>query len=254
MFECKIPLFNPAPLRKEILESMRNLALLEQNARYSEYSDGILSGCGLYEKEMKIGVTGGLVKFAQRVYVLPERSGVEYTATDTWTVLKIQFGTEKQTRDFRIYEGRLALSESTNILPNEIELGRFKLKQGSRLRTKYMDFQDMETEYDTVNLVNVPYAGIGEHTLCPIILTNFANEAYPHAADSIDISFAMSCLASSGEMSRDSIKQYLRRRLNMSAREFDNREMHYHLANILAQIKGVSRQTGKGEQEGLLLL
>jgi len=254
MFECKIPLFNPAPLRKEILESMRDLAVSEQVARYGEYSDGILAGCGLFEQGMKIGVAGGLVKFAGRVYVLRQRDSVTYRATDSWTVLKIQFGNEKLNRDFRIFEGSLALDANTNILPNEIELGRFKLKQGSRLRTEYVDFQDMETEYDTVNPLNIPYAGIGEHTLCPIILTHFAKEAYPYAIDPIDIAFCTCCLANSGVMSRESIRMYIWRRLGMAGKMFDNGELHAHLADVLAEMKGISRKGGLGRPKGIELL
>jgi hypothetical protein len=247
-------LFNPAPLRKEILESMRDIAVKEQAARYGGYSDGILAGCNLFEQDMKIGVDGGLVKYAGRVYVLPQRDSVPYQATDAWTVLKIQFGGEKLTRDFRTYEGRLVLDENTGILPNEIELGRFKLKQGSRLRTEYVDFQDMETEYDTVNPFNVPFAGIGEHTLSPVILTHFAREAYPYAANPIDAAFCTGCLAGSGVMSRESIRLYLWRRLGAEGKMFDNREMHYHLAEALAEMKGHARQVGQGQPDGVLLL
>jgi hypothetical protein len=254
MFECKIPLFNPAPLRKEILESMRDLAVKEQSARYDAYSDGIIAGCDLFEQGMKIGVSSGLVKYAGRIYILPHQDSVPYRATEVWTVLKIQFGGEKLTRDFRTFEGLLALDENTSILPNEIELGRFKLKQGSRLRTKYVDFQDMETEFDTVNPVNVPFASAGEHTLSPVILTHFAREAYPYAAEPIDAAFCTACLANSGVMSRESIRLFLWRRLKMEGTMFDNREMHSHLADVLAEIKGMARQVGKEQAEGVLLL
>jgi hypothetical protein len=233
---------------------MRDLAVKEQAARYGDYTDGILAGCGLFEQGMRIGVTGGLVKYAGRVYVLPQSDSVPYRPTDTWTVLKIQFGGEKLTRDFRIYEGLLALDENTNILPNEIELGRFKLKQGFRLRTEYVDFRDMETEYDTVNPINVPFAGIGGHTLSPIILTHFAREAYPFAIEPIDAAFCTCCLANSGIMGRLSIQSYLCRRLNLEDRVFDNREMHSYLADVLSEMKGEARQIGQGHPGGVLFL
>jgi len=254
MFECKIPLFNPAPLRKEILENMRDLAVKEQAARYSEYSDGILAGCELYERDMKIGVTGGVLKFAGRIYVLTGSDSVPYRPTDAWTVLKVQFGGEEKSRDFMRYVGRLALDENVATLPNEIELGRFKLKHGSRLRTVYKDFQDMETEYDTVNLINVPFAGIGEATLSPVIMTHFAREAYPHAKEAPDIAFCTACLANSGMMSRESIRLYLWRRLDADGKMFDNREIHFLLTDLLAEMKGMARQGGQGQSQGVLLL
>lgn len=254
MFECKMPLFNPAPLRKEILESMRDLAAKEQAARYGAYSDGILAGCGLFERSMEIGVDSGLVKYAGRIYVLPQRESVPYRATDAWTVLKIQFGSERLARDFRTFEGRLALDENASILPNEIELGRFKLKKGSRLRTEYVDFHDMETEYDTVNPINIPYAAVGEHTLSPVIMTHFAREAYPYATGPADIAFCTSCLANGGTMSRESIRLYLQRRAGTDIGAPENYELHSRLSDALADMKGSARQIGHGQHDGVLLL
>jgi len=254
MFEHKLPLFNPAPLRKEILENMRDLTLMEQNARYSEYSDGILIGCGLVERSMNIGVKSGLVKYAGRIYVSTGQDSLTYSPTDDWTVLKIRFGNEEKTRDFSYYSGELILDENTVQMPNEMELGRFKLKKGSSLRTKYTDFQDMETEYDTVNLINVPYAGIGESTLCPEILVNFAREAYPHVTEPLDTAFCTACLAGSGIMSRESIHQYIWRRLGNDTQEYGNKEMHRHLSYLLTEIKGLARHNGPNRPEGVLLL
>jgi hypothetical protein len=248
-------LFNPAPLRREILESVRDLPLLEQSARCGDYSDGVLSGCGLFERDMNIGVTGGLVKFGGRVYVLPEKSDVPYRPTDAWTVLKIRFGGEERTRDFVRFAGHLTLDKNTNILPNELELGRFKLKHGSRLRTEYTDFADMETEYDTVNLIHVPYAGIGEATLSPIIPMHFAREAYPFAEEPADLAFCCACLAGNGVMSRESIVRYLTRRSGLSGEPMSNHDLHRRLARILAELKGLEPGgAGRSDDKGVLLL
>jgi hypothetical protein len=255
MFEYKLPLFNPAPLRKEILESVRDLALLEQSARYGDYSDGVLAGCGLFERDMNIGVTGGLVKFGGRVYVLSDKADVPYRPTDAWTVLKIQFGGEEKSRDFLRFAGGLTLDESTNILPNELELGRFKLKRGSRLRTEYVDFSDMETEYDTVNLIHVPYAGIGEATLSPTILMYFAREAYSLVTEPADIAFCCTCLAENGVMSRESIVRYLSRHSESGGESAGNHYLHRCLAQILADLKDQNPGgSGQTDNKGVLLL
>jgi hypothetical protein len=254
MFEYKMPLFNPAPLRKEILESMRDLAAGEQFARYKSYSDGILSGCELTERDMRLVVGEGLVKFGGRVYVLGAAAGVEYRHTDDWTVLKIRFGGEEKTRDFLRFTGQLTLDDNTNILPNELELGRFKLKRGSRLRTEYVDFGDMETEFDTINPVNVLYAGVGEPALSPVILSHFAREAYSYAKEPLDVSFCTCCAANSGVMSRESLRLYVIRRLERDKRDFTNLELHNYLSEILDEIKGVTRAKSKGLSDGVLLL
>ena len=52
MFEYKIPRF--AELRiftREILISMRDLLWKEQQLAYADYSSGIITGCGLVEKD-----------------------------------------------------------------------------------------------------------------------------------------------------------------------------------------------------------
>jgi hypothetical protein len=253
MFEYKYPLFNPAPLRREILDAMRDLAAREQAARYGEYSDGILAGCNLFERNMRVGVDSGLVKFGGRVYVLSEPVSVPYRPTDEWTVLKIRFGGEERTRDFLRYSGELILDANTNVLPNEMELGRFKLKQGSRLRTVYEDFQDMETEYDTVNLINVPYAGVGEATLCPAILLHFGREAYSYAADPPDAAFAAACLSQNGVMSREMIKRYLAGKLGLDSLETDNAKLHLHLVEVMFDMKGIERNKNRDEPSGIIL-
>ena len=253
MFECITPLFNPAPLSKEILESMRDLTANEQNVRYHSLSDGVISGCELYEKDMEIGVTSGIVKFEGRIYILSSFSGVKYKATDSWTVLKIRFGNEELSRDFSAYRGSLVLDDSTHILPNELELGRFKLKRGSQLRVNYVDFHDMQTEYDTVHLLHVPFAGIGEHTLCPVILMHFAREAYAYAKDAVNIAFCTSCLSSNGIMSRESIIKYISKNDRYNYPN-DNHGLYVNLADILADLKGITQHSDRVQRDELLLL
>ena len=256
MFIHKIPLFSPAPLHKEILESMRDLTLLEQTARFAGYSDGILAGCGLIEKDMNIGVESGLVKFGGRVYVLSGDNSVHYEPTDKWTVLKARFGGEVRSRDFITYTGKLFLDSNVNLLPNEIEFGRFKLKKGFRLRTKYVNFADMMTEYDTVNLVNATFAGIGEPTLSPVILEHFAKEAFDYAENPLDAAFCCTALSGNGVMSRECILRYLNKRLNLNFESFNtitNSEAYSYLEQILLEIMGLNMGGGGGEDDGVLL-
>lgn len=254
MFIHKVPLFNPGPLHKGILDAMRDLTLLEQTARFARYSDGILVGCGLIERNMNIGVSTGLVKFGGRVYVLASDTSLPYQPTDQWTVLKVRFGPEEKSRDFLCFTGELVLDNNTEVLPNEMEFGRFKLKQGSRLRTEYVDFQDLVTEYDTVNLLNIPFAGIGEVTVSPVILKLFAKEAYPYAETTLDITFCCAALTGSGIMSRESIYQYLWRRLKLEMTPMQNTEIHRHLTKILYELKGLDGDSGGFDDDDSVVL
>ena len=91
MFEYKIPRF--AELRiftREILFSMRDLLWKEQQLAYTDYSSGIITGCGLVEKDGLIGVEPGIVKFGGRLYLLEKQELLPYQPSDQWTVLKIR--------------------------------------------------------------------------------------------------------------------------------------------------------------------
>jgi hypothetical protein len=56
---------------------------------------------------------------------------------------------------------------------DELELGRFKLREGAVLRSDYTDFFDLITEYNTINVINVEYAGIKESTMNLLCSRNF---------------------------------------------------------------------------------
>jgi hypothetical protein len=84
-------------------------------------------------------------------------------------------------------------------------------------------------------------------------MMHYAREAYPLAKDIADVTFCMACLAASGTMSRESILLYLWRH-GWEEKMYSNRELHSHLATILAEMKGESRRGRQEKSEGLLLL
>jgi len=239
MFEHKIPQFTPKRiLSREILLSVRDIAYQEQAVRYAGYCDGIIAGCELFEEEMRIGVKNGLVKFGGRLYVLTEKMELCYQPTDEWAMVKIRFGLQIPSKDLVYYTGKLVLDNGLGMQSNELELGRFKLKKGSRLRTDYINFRDMETEYDTVNLLHVVQAAPVEATVSPKITRLFAQEAFPFLNDNpMDISFCSICLSTEQAVSRDYIQWYISRRMNTDYRPLDNIKIHRSLSEILEAIR-----------------
>jgi len=254
--EYKIPTLAPGPVKKEIMQCLRDLALDEQNIRYHEYTDGIITGCALFEENMKIGLLGGIVKFAGRLYKLKEKAGVSYEPTDAWTVLKLQFSTQVPHKEYTIFTAELVLDTKTELLPNEMEMGRFKLKQGSHLRTSYKDFWDMNTEYDTVNLLHVKQAAPYSPTLSPAITMHFAREAFPYLnGHPLDSAFCTACLATGQPVSRELIQRYVCGRLEREYEEMDNVRLHQGLAEILDAISGRARgDKGRGKKGGVMLI
>jgi len=254
--EHKIPTFQPGPVKKEIMQCLRDIALDEQNIRYYEYTDGIVAGCALVEEGMKIGLVNGLVKFAGRLYKLKEKTLAPYTPTDAWTILKLRFSPQIQHKEYTHYVAELTLDEIQEMRPNEMEMGRFKLKTGSRLRTVYKDFWDMGTEYDTVNLLHVKQAARRQPTLSPAITTHFAREAFSYlGSHPLDTAFCTACLATGEPVSRELITRYVCNRLKRNFREMDNIELHEALAEVLDLITGrVRTDKGKGSKDGVLLI
>lgn len=253
MFEHRRPVFPAGALTKEVLCSLRNIAAVEQDIRYSEYSDGIVSGCELVEENMRIGVRGGVVKFAGNLYMLGEKMTVPYQPTESWTILKIRFGPQINDREYTLFQGQLALDGNLQISRGEMELGRFKLKQGSRLRTKYKDFRDLMTEYDTVDIVNVRQAAPQAYTLSPVITAFFAREAYAFVTEPVDIAFCTQCLASGEPVRRELIIRYVCRRRGGEYAEMDNAELHRHLSDILDEITGRGKPEAAKPQMGVML-
>jgi len=253
-FIHKIPTFEPGPLKKEILIALRDLSYKEQMLRYQEYSDGILYGCKLYEENMHIGVLSGIIKYAGRIYMISERNNVSYEPTDSWTVLKIRFGTQIQHPEYTHFSGELVLDTNILILPNETEMGRFKLKKGSVLRTEYKDFYDMTTEYDTVNLQHVRQAGLGEQTLSPEITKYFAREAYAFIKDhALDAAFCGQAL-NGKTMTREYIERYVSARTGQEYRKMDNDELLQGLEEVLRKIRGTAGVRRQYKPPGIELI
>ena len=253
--EYKIPTFAPGPVKQDMMLCLRDIALDEQNIRYHEYTDGVIVGCGLIEEGMKIGITRGIVKFAGRIYKLCDKALVPYEHTDSWTVLKLRFNPQTQNKDYVHYTAELCLDTDTTIKPNEMEMGRFKLKRGSRLRTQYKDFWDMVTEYDTVNLVYVRQSARHQSTLSPAITTHFAREAFAHISENpLDCAFCATCLSTGDAVGRELIARYVCNRLEREYKEMDNQTLHTALGEVLSLIMGKSRSTGKGRRGGVTLI
>ena len=254
--EHKIPTLSPGPVKKEIVQCLLGVALDEQNIRYHDYTDGIITGCGLVEEGMTVGLTGGIVKYAGRLYKLTERMFVPYEHTDEWAVLKLKFGPRIQHKEYIHYTAELVLDTNVDIMPSEMELGRFKLKKGSRLRTQYKDFWDMVTEFDTVNLVYVNQAARHQSTFSPAITMHFAREAFSHLGDNcLDAAFCSVCLSSGEAVGRELITQYVCNRLNCPHTEMDNTRLHSALGQILDLITGRAHDdSGKGHKGGVMVI
>jgi len=247
----------PGPVTKELLQCLRDIAYDEQNLRYGEYSDGIITGCNLVEENMTIGLVSGMVKFGGRIYKLNKKTLIPYEPTDELTILKLRFNPQIASRDYIHYKAELILDTDAYIKPHEMEMGRFKLKRGSRLRTEYKDFWDMTTEYDTVNLIHIKQAAPIKATLTSNITRLFGLEAYPCiSGNALDAAFCTQALGSGGGVNRILIEQYVCNRLGQTYNgTMDNERLYTALGEVLSLITGrAGVEKGHGHGDGILLL
>lgn len=239
MFFNKYPLFNRGRILKlEMLEQLRDFPRDFIDILLGEYSDGIISGCNIKVNQDSIVVSKGIVKHNNIIYILKDDYILPYEYTNNTVILKIRFLSETKNNDFIRYGTEMVIDDNLDIQRDEMELCRFKVKMGAKLRVDYVNFEDMSTEYDTVNIINSPFAAYEKSSLSPKILRCFAKEAFQYnLTNALDISFCMMCLQSTKVIERDLIINYIEARLKILLRDYSNEQIYGYLLMILQDIK-----------------
>ncbi|WP_139488165.1 DNA and RNA helicase [Brevibacillus dissolubilis] len=251
MFSNRYPTFAKGRILKiEMLENLRDYPRNFIQLRYQDYSDGIISGAQVLVHRDHLSITSGIIKHAGQIYLLEADQQIPYRNTGKETVVKIRFYEAVEGNDFTTRDAELVLDEAVQVRPYERELGRFKLKEGSRLRSDYQNLADFTTEFNTLNLIHVEYAGLTSPTLAPAILRYFAGEmlrcgcSHPY-----DIAFAMQCL-NQETVERDVILHYIGNRLGTGYRDMTHPQIHKYLVRILDEVKGGGRARLDARQGG----
>lgn len=221
-----------------MLENLRDFPRDFLDLYFQDYSDGIIEGVEVAIEEDKLIITKGIVKHQNRLYLLLHNSVIPYSATGKETILKIRFQEEMMELDFTRFTANIVLDELNEVASNELELGRFKLKPGARLRSKHEDFLDFATEYNTFNYIHCHYAGFQKSTYHPIILQYYARELLSNRpTNPYDISFAFSCI-NEDRVQRETILYYVSNRLGLEFKEYTNVQIHKYLSRILLESSG----------------
>ena len=122
-----------------------------------------------------------------------------------------------------------------------LELCRFKLQPGARLRYTYTSFADRETEYDTLNTIHAPFCGMGRPTLSPEITAHFAREALAAGADGTDALFCMMLLSSKEPVQAEALEAYIQSKQGADFSCGDNLRLYQGLIACLKQFNGGRR-------------
>lgn len=236
MFQYRYPQFQKKRiLRADMLNDLRDYTKDFLQLTYEGYGNGIVTGCEVTWENDYLTIQKGIIYYNGNLYFLKEPYQLECKAQDRVRYLKVQFLTEVVEVGQVSGTTRIILEETKVDQACELELCRFQLQEGARLRYSYEGFEDYSTKYDTINRIHTPYAVFGGTTLQPSILKQFAIEMLDkRVKDPYDISFAFLLLGNEGRVGQEFIKQYLHIKTG-NIPSLDNEKVYQELLNILEQ-------------------
>lgn len=255
MFRNIYPVFETKRvLKKEMLENLRDYPRTLFDIQYQGYSDGILYGCGLESADTELTILPGIILHKGIPYFLEKPYVVSCEARGTLTYIKVCFTDRESGEGREEYCGQVCLDGQEPDDRRELELGRFKLQPGARLRTEYVDFGDFVTEYDTLNRIHVPYAALGHHVVWPQILQCFAGEMMRRGmCDSWDCAFCMGCMQMRDAVPYGAIRSYLDIKLGQ-VQEYTSEQIYCALQRILQEAgENENRKTYRQDNKLLMI-
>lgn len=230
-------------MKKESLNALRDYSYSGLRLIYHEYCDGIIKGCSLSTNEEYITVGEGIIKCEDFIFLISKPVKIAYVPTEKFISLKFRVeGREEQT-DYIGYEADFLLDENLERKENEIEVCRFKIKRGSRLRYEYKNFSDIQTEFDTLNLADATWAGIGGNVLSKAVTDYYAREILKcDGAQMADIQMAYAALMQECALPREVLFHYIQRKSqHMLTIDMTTKEVFYELEKALAYITNGTR-------------
>jgi len=257
VFKNNYPLFKSGRLLKtEMLNELRDYPRNFIDITFKSYCDGIICGCEIDVTDEVLIVKRGIIKHNDVIYFLDEDEKVEYECNNKLMVLKVRFLNEKTSKDFIENSTDIYLDENIELRDDEIELCRFFLREGAHLRIHYTGFEDLSTEYDTVNVIYSLHAANDEAGLAPIILRSYGSEILIcNSIEPWDITFGTMCIQAKETIEKEIILHYLCYKLEIENRNYSNEEIYFYLLDILKReresLSGNSRQ-GRGRKKILI--
>lgn len=256
MFQNTYPVFEAKRLlKKEMLENLRDFPRSLFRLQYQDYSDGILAGCDIKGTRAGLTIQPGILCYKGVPYFLDEPYPVPCRAEGKLVYVKVHFWDKAIGTSGEEFFSQVMIDGQEPDAEQELELARFKLQPGARLRSEYVDFYDLETEFDTVNRIHVPYAAPGHPGIWPRILKIFVGAMLRHPmTNPWDQAFCLSSLQLTEAMAYEAVRAYLNARLGQE-REYTNAQIYSALKGILREAGG--RDGGQGrpcKKEGTLLM
>ncbi len=237
----RVPIFSEGNiLTGEMLEEMKEYTMGFAKLSYIEYGKGILKGCNLTATDSHITLHPGIVICFQEPILITVPVEIPYDPVNRWTALKLEVDKAYENRSFSVRNMSLNLTEDLEPKENTIELCRFRLQKGAKLRTKRREFKDCNTEFDTINQIYSEWAAYKETSFSPEILRCYAEELMKsEITNPWDMVFVQQIFNHHGEpLERKAIQMYLSQRLGEVVQEWSNVEIFHKLSEVLEKAKG----------------
>ncbi|GLC81726.1 hypothetical protein [Lacrimispora brassicae] len=251
MFYYEYPEFEKKHLLKtEMLEQLRDYPRRYAKLLFQGYGNGIVNGCELSWDENQLTINSGIIYWNENLYFMETPYTLECYPEDRLRHLMVRFLNETKENGAICGKTNIYLTENPYD-SDEMELCRFRLQEGSRLRSVYVDFQDHTTEFDTVNRIHTPFASLGGSTISPEILIQFAEEMMEtEMLDPFDITLSMNILTNDGRVSRNAITQYLKIKNESSSVLDNNWNLYQELLKIIKNRKKRNSASEEYNQKG----
>lgn len=256
MFQNTYPVFEAKRLlKKDMLDNLRDFPRELFDLQYQGYSDGILTGCDIKGTGTGLTILPGILYYKSVPYFLNKQYPIPYRAEGELVYVKVHFWDKAIGAGGEEFFSQVIVDGQEPDAEQELELARFKLQPGARLRSEYVDFYDYETEFDTVNRIHAPYAAPEHSGIWPRILKNFAKELLRnHVNNPWDSAFCLSCLQLTEAMPYEAVRAYLNARQGQD-REYTNIQVYSALKRILRESGSKEKEPERSrEKEGTLLM
>lgn len=210
--------------------------------QYSGWSDGVLCGAQIIVGNNELTVQPGIVLYQGNMYRMTESTQIPYQANGRTMILRLHFGECKETESGKFYEADLSIMEEEERRAGDMELVRFCLQEGAELRDQYKNFEDLGTQFNTLNYIHAACAGYKEPALSPVVLSEYVKEAGKCAGtDAVDFAFFMECNRGQN-VSRASVRLYLQKKLQKKIeQDAKNKELYEELKQVLRLIRTPGR-------------
>ena len=248
MFRYVMPEFQAKRLlRAEMLEQLRDYPKTMAGLALAGYCDGIVTGGTPGWDQGVLTVSPGMLYWKGKLYFQETPASLPCGPMDRMQYLKVRFTDEQREAGQMSGTGEILLETVETDPARELELCRFFLQEGARLRVEHERFEDFSTRYDTVNVLHVPYAAYGESAMAPVMLKQYATELLELKTENVyDAAFAMNILAREGRIPAACVREYLKARLDLPKAEplSGGEELYRHLLSALGRVKRGERSTG----------